>query len=68
MKVCVMFSIMCQVLEYYFEHFKITMKYSLIFVYSTCPRWPALGGRAPHGIEIPTGRTETAMASERDKL
>ena len=34
-----MFSIMCQVLEYYFEHFKITMKYSLIFVYSTCPRW-----------------------------
>ena len=31
--------IMCQVLDYYFEHFKITMKYSLIFVYSTCPRW-----------------------------
>ena len=26
------------------------------------------GGRAPHGIEIPAGRTETAMASERDKL
>ena len=26
------------------------------------------GGSAPHGIEIPTGRTETAMASERDKL
>ena len=31
--------IMCQVLDYYFEHFKMTMKYSLIFVYSTCPRW-----------------------------
>ena len=30
--------IMCQVLDYFFEHFKITMKYSLIFVYSTCPR------------------------------
>ena len=30
--------IMCQVLDYYFEHFKITMKYSLIFVYSTCPQ------------------------------
>ena len=34
--------IMCQVLDYYFEHFKITMKYSLIFVYSTCPQWPAV--------------------------
>ena len=31
--------IMCQVLDYYFEHFKMTMKYSLIFVYSTCPQW-----------------------------
>ena len=25
-------------------------------------------GSASHGIEISTGRTETAMASERDKL
>ena len=26
------------------------------------------GGSASHGIEIPTGRTETAMTAERDKL
>ena len=25
-------------------------------------------GSALHGVEIPTGRTETAMAAERDKL
>ena len=26
------------------------------------------GGSASHGIEIPTGRTETAMTAERDKF
>ena len=45
-----MFSIMCQGLEYYFEHFKITMKYSLIFVYSTCPQWPVF----PHSVHVET--------------